>query len=195
VVGLRMLGPVQLCAPGGVVELGPARQRAVLVALAVDAGRPVLTETLIDRVWDDDPPVAARAGLYSYLTRLRRLLAEAADVNDEGRCGSPPGLVAIASSSTRTGWTRSADSALVAPGRSPALTSAPRTRSRRLSHAGAGGMGGGAAGSACTGRLARPAGLLGQGREDVSQRRAHGRGVLQPGGVPDPRQHGQVGPR
>jgi hypothetical protein len=45
------------------------------------------------------------------------------------------------------------------------------------------------------GCLAWPAGLLGQGREDVSQRRAHGRRVLQPGGVPDPRQHGQVGPR
>jgi DNA-binding SARP family transcriptional activator len=31
--------------------------------------------TLIDRVWDDDPPAAARAGLYSYLTRLRRIVA------------------------------------------------------------------------------------------------------------------------
>jgi hypothetical protein len=33
-----MLGPVRLRAAGGAVELGPARQRAVLVALAVDAG-------------------------------------------------------------------------------------------------------------------------------------------------------------
>jgi DNA-binding SARP family transcriptional activator len=41
VVELRMLGPVQLGAAGGPVELGPARQRTVLVALAVDAGRPV----------------------------------------------------------------------------------------------------------------------------------------------------------
>jgi hypothetical protein len=59
----------------------------------------------------------------------------------------------------------------------------------------AGGTGGGAPGCPRPGCLAWPAGLLGQGREDVSQRRAHGRGVLQPGGVPDPRQHGQVGPQ
>src|SRR4051794_14757466 len=78
-----MLGPVGLWTAGGLVELGPARQRTVLVALAVDAGRPVPVATLIDRIWDEDPPGGARAGLYSYLTRLRRILA-AADVNDEG---------------------------------------------------------------------------------------------------------------
>jgi DNA-binding SARP family transcriptional activator len=72
-----MLGPVRLDAAGRVVELGPARQCTVLVALGVDAGRPVPVGTLIDRVWDDDPPPRARAGLYSYLTRLRRLLAQA----------------------------------------------------------------------------------------------------------------------
>jgi hypothetical protein len=72
VVELRMLGPVGLWTAGGLVELGPARQRTVLVALAVDAGRPVPVETLIDRVWDEDPPGGARAGLYSYLTRIRR---------------------------------------------------------------------------------------------------------------------------
>src|SRR4051794_26858282 len=87
-----MLGPVGLWTAGGLVELGPARQRTVLVALAVDAGRPVPIETLIDRVWDVDPPGGARAGVYSYLTRLRRLLAEAADVNEGPvRIASGPG--------------------------------------------------------------------------------------------------------
>src|SRR3954454_22722908 len=85
-----MLGPVRLCAAGEVVELGPARQRAVLVALAVDAGRPVPVETLIDRVWDDDPPGGARAGLYSYLTRLRRLLAQAEPGGEPVRITSRP---------------------------------------------------------------------------------------------------------
>src|SRR4051794_38763437 len=83
-----MLGPVRLCAAGEVVELGPARQRAVLVALAVDAGRPVPVEVLIDRVWDDDPPGGARAGLYSYITRLRHLLGQAQDQTDAA--GGPP---------------------------------------------------------------------------------------------------------
>jgi hypothetical protein len=77
--------------PGGPVELGPARQRAVLVALAVDAGRPVPVETLIDRVWDDDPPAGVRAGLYSYLTRLRRLLVQAEPGGERARIVSRTG--------------------------------------------------------------------------------------------------------
>jgi DNA-binding SARP family transcriptional activator/tetratricopeptide (TPR) repeat protein len=73
-VRLRLLGPMELRVDGRGVPLGPARQRTVLAALAVDAGRPVPVETLIDRVWDDEPPDAVRSGLYSYVTRLRRAL-------------------------------------------------------------------------------------------------------------------------
>ncbi|MFI5908388.1 tetratricopeptide repeat protein [Dactylosporangium sp. NPDC051541] len=73
-VVLRLLGPVELRVDGHDVPLGPARQRTVLAALAVDAGRPVPVETLIDRVWDDEPPDGVRSGLYSYITRLRRAL-------------------------------------------------------------------------------------------------------------------------
>src|SRR3954447_5561376 len=92
VVELRMLGPVQARATGRPVELGPARQRSVLVALAVDAGRPVPVDTLIDRVWGENPPGQARAGLYSYITRLRRILT-AAHVSGEPpvRLSSQPG--------------------------------------------------------------------------------------------------------
>ncbi|MEK8105873.1 hypothetical protein NKG94_13315 [Micromonospora sp. M12] len=35
---------------------GSGRQRAVLAALAVDVGRPVRAESLVDRVWGDSPP-------------------------------------------------------------------------------------------------------------------------------------------
>ena len=47
---LRLLGPVQLFVAGRPVEVGPAKQRTVLAALAVDAGRSVSPSTLIDRV-------------------------------------------------------------------------------------------------------------------------------------------------
>src|SRR5690242_14182590 len=73
---LRLLGPVQLWAGDRQVDLGPARQRTVLAALAVDVGTPVSLDTLIGRVWDDDPPAGVRSGLYSYLTRIRRALAQ-----------------------------------------------------------------------------------------------------------------------
>jgi DNA-binding SARP family transcriptional activator len=61
----RLLGEVQLRAGGLLLNVGAARQQAVLAALAVDAGRPVGIETLIDRVWDDHPPAQARNVLYS----------------------------------------------------------------------------------------------------------------------------------
>jgi len=56
------------------LELGPPRQRALLAALAVDAGRVVPQDALIERVWGDAPPRRARDSLYVYIARLRRLL-------------------------------------------------------------------------------------------------------------------------
>jgi DNA-binding SARP family transcriptional activator/tetratricopeptide (TPR) repeat protein len=76
---LRLLGPMELRVGGLGVPLGPPRQRTVLAALAVDAGRPVPLETLIERVWDDDPPDQVRSVVYSYVTRLRRILSAAGD--------------------------------------------------------------------------------------------------------------------
>ncbi|MBB4742043.1 DNA-binding SARP family transcriptional activator [Actinoplanes octamycinicus] len=59
------------------MDLGPPKQRLVFAALAVDLGHSVSIETLVDRVWDDEPPGDARGALYTYLTRLRRVLAAA----------------------------------------------------------------------------------------------------------------------
>jgi DNA-binding SARP family transcriptional activator/tetratricopeptide (TPR) repeat protein len=73
----RLFGEVELRAGEHVLGVGTPRQQAVLAALAVDAGRPVPIETLIDRVWDDAPPAEARNVLYSHLSRIRRLLERA----------------------------------------------------------------------------------------------------------------------
>jgi len=74
---LRLLGEVELWAAGELLDVRAPRLQAVLAALAVDAGRPVAIETLIDRVWDETPPVEARNVLYSHLSRIRRLLRQA----------------------------------------------------------------------------------------------------------------------
>jgi DNA-binding SARP family transcriptional activator/tetratricopeptide (TPR) repeat protein len=74
---LRLLGEVELWAAGRLLDVGAPRLQAVLAALAVDAGRPVAIETIIDRVWDDTPPAEVRNVLYSYLSRIRRLLRQA----------------------------------------------------------------------------------------------------------------------
>ena len=73
----RLLGPVEVLADGCLIDIGPARQRCVLAALAVDAGRPVLVDTLVDRVWAQDPPQRAREALYVYINRLRKRLDDA----------------------------------------------------------------------------------------------------------------------
>ncbi|MEU1364507.1 BTAD domain-containing putative transcriptional regulator [Micromonospora zamorensis] len=74
---IRILGPVEVWADGQPVDAGAARQRAVLAALAVDVGRPVRAESLVDRVWGDSPPPRARHNLHVYLARIRRVLTVA----------------------------------------------------------------------------------------------------------------------
>ncbi|QNP76124.1 tetratricopeptide repeat protein [Streptomyces roseirectus] len=75
-----LLGTVESrSADGTAVDLGPAKQRTVLAALLVDAGRWVTVETLIDRVWGEDPPAQVRPSLYAYVARIRRLLASTAE--------------------------------------------------------------------------------------------------------------------
>jgi DNA-binding SARP family transcriptional activator/tetratricopeptide (TPR) repeat protein len=76
-VEFRVLGPVELHANGGPVEVGTPRQRAVLAALVVDAGRPVPLDTLVDRVWGQTPPAGVRRALYVYIARLRALIRAA----------------------------------------------------------------------------------------------------------------------
>ncbi|WP_433649470.1 BTAD domain-containing putative transcriptional regulator [Micromonospora zamorensis] len=76
-VELRIIGDLQVLVNGQPLELGPPKQRLVFAALAVDAGRSVPIEALVDRVWDEAPPADARGVLYTYLTRIRRILAVA----------------------------------------------------------------------------------------------------------------------
>ncbi|NUT90785.1 MAG: AfsR/SARP family transcriptional regulator, partial [Saccharothrix sp.] len=75
-VELTLLGEVTLRVDGRVVDLGPARQRCVLAALAVDAGQLVSTDVLVQRVWGERVPHRDRATLHTYLSRLRRLGAD-----------------------------------------------------------------------------------------------------------------------
>ena len=74
-VEFRILGDVEAWAGGQRLDLGPARQRCVLVALLIDANRLVPTDQLIDRVWSDELPHRARNSLAGYLSRLRQVIA------------------------------------------------------------------------------------------------------------------------
>ena len=81
-VQFRVLGEVQVQAGDRLLASGPPRQQAVLAALLVDSGRPLPAATLIDRVWGEQPPAQVRSVLYSLLSRIRRLLNDAAAGGD-----------------------------------------------------------------------------------------------------------------
>jgi len=73
----RILGPVEVWVAGRQIDAGPPRQRGVLVALAVDAGRPVAMDTVVDRVWGDAQNERMRHTLHVYVGRIRRTLEQA----------------------------------------------------------------------------------------------------------------------
>jgi DNA-binding SARP family transcriptional activator/tetratricopeptide (TPR) repeat protein len=72
---VRVLGPVQLCIGDAVVEVGPPQRCVVFAALAADAGRVVTPETLIARVWGQQPPRGARRTIHTHIACIRGVLA------------------------------------------------------------------------------------------------------------------------
>jgi DNA-binding SARP family transcriptional activator/Tfp pilus assembly protein PilF len=74
----RLIGTVEIHSAGQVIEIGPPQQRLLAAVLAVDAGRLVTVESLIDRVWDD-APAGARRTLHVLVSRMRRVLEHACE--------------------------------------------------------------------------------------------------------------------
>ncbi|MET8145807.1 BTAD domain-containing putative transcriptional regulator [Sphaerisporangium sp. NPDC005288] len=70
-----ILGPLRVQdAHGNPVEVAGARLRALLVRLALDPGRVVTVERLVDDLWPGEPPANPAAALQSLVARLRREL-------------------------------------------------------------------------------------------------------------------------
>ncbi|MFG1604872.1 BTAD domain-containing putative transcriptional regulator [Actinoplanes sp. NPDC049265] len=67
----RLLGEIGVYADGRPVDIGHTKQRHVLAALAVDAGRCVPSDVLIERVWGPAAPRRARDTARAYLCKLR----------------------------------------------------------------------------------------------------------------------------
>ncbi|MCX2951688.1 AfsR/SARP family transcriptional regulator [Lentzea sp. NEAU-D7] len=76
-VEIALLGEVGARVDGVAVDLGHARQRCVLAALAIDVNKVVTVTQLTGRVWGADPPRRSRAALHSYLSRLRQAFGTA----------------------------------------------------------------------------------------------------------------------
>ena len=82
---VELLGTVQVRDDGGgTAHVGGPRARALLALLALDAGRVVPAGSLIDRLWDGDPPEGARGALQSMVSRLRGVLGEKIESHPAG---------------------------------------------------------------------------------------------------------------
>ncbi|ONI81000.1 hypothetical protein ALI144C_20760 [Actinosynnema sp. ALI-1.44] len=65
---------------GKELPLGPARQRAVLAVLALNAGQVVSRDAIIRAVWGEPGPASAASNLHSYISGLRRVLRTEPDI-------------------------------------------------------------------------------------------------------------------
>ena len=69
-----ILGPLEVRSDEGPIALGGPRQRALLAALLLRAGRVVPTEQLVDELYGADPPRTATASLQNAVVALRKAL-------------------------------------------------------------------------------------------------------------------------
>jgi predicted ATPase/DNA-binding SARP family transcriptional activator len=77
-VRISVLGPLEVTDPAGrPVRVGGHRVRALLILLALDAGRVVPAHALIGRLWGESRPSDAANALQSLVSRLRMALRQA----------------------------------------------------------------------------------------------------------------------
>ena len=70
----ELLGAVRAQRAGRELDLGPAKQRAVLAVLLLSPGRPVATDRIVDAVWGTEPPENGANVVQKYVAGLRRVL-------------------------------------------------------------------------------------------------------------------------
>jgi DNA-binding SARP family transcriptional activator len=70
----EILGDLRVLKNGDPIDLGPAKQRAVLAVLLLQPGLPVPTHQIVDAVWGDDPPENGANVVQKYVAGLRRVL-------------------------------------------------------------------------------------------------------------------------
>lgn len=81
---VSLLGPVKVHVRGHETGVKGAKPRLLLVLLALNAGRVVSAEHLIDGLWGEEPPPTARKSLQVHVSTLRRLLGEQFIITESG---------------------------------------------------------------------------------------------------------------
>jgi DNA-binding SARP family transcriptional activator len=71
-VEFRILGPLEVWHEGRPIQIGGAKERALLVFLLLHVGEPVSADRLIEELWGDSPPATAKKSLQVRVAGLRR---------------------------------------------------------------------------------------------------------------------------
>jgi DNA-binding SARP family transcriptional activator len=74
---LRIMGNVEIHDGTRPIPLPRAGERCVLASLALGPGRRVHVDTLIDRLWGDEPPAGAGDTIASYVRTVRKTIEDA----------------------------------------------------------------------------------------------------------------------
>ena len=74
--GIRILGTLEVEGSAGLPRISSYRQRAILAKLALNANGVTSMRSLVDAIWDGNPPMTARSQIQAGVSRLRRILAE-----------------------------------------------------------------------------------------------------------------------
>ena len=70
----RILGPLEVLDDGRTVDIGAAKQRALLAVLLLNANRVVSNDQLIEALWGERAPETAQKALQVYVSQLRKSL-------------------------------------------------------------------------------------------------------------------------
>ena len=70
----RILGPLEVISDGQSLDLGGAKQRALLSVLLLNPNQVVSRDRLIDALWEESPPDTARKALQVHVSKLRKQL-------------------------------------------------------------------------------------------------------------------------
>ncbi|BCB88722.1 hypothetical protein Psuf_060350 [Phytohabitans suffuscus] len=76
---VHLLGPFSVSVNAARLQIESARQRVLLAVLALQANRAVPRGELIEALWGDAPPDSYAGLIHTYVARLRKVLAPAAD--------------------------------------------------------------------------------------------------------------------
>jgi DNA-binding SARP family transcriptional activator len=106
VIGVRVLGPLEVTVDGVPADLGGPRQRCVLARLIAARGRVVSADRLIEDLYADEAPPRALAALQAYVSHLRRALEPGRPPRAQAAVliTSPPGYAVKPGSAVVDAW-------------------------------------------------------------------------------------------